>query len=556
MILIAGREAFGRGAWGEAYRQLAEADAARTLDAGDLELLASSAYLIGKDRAGDELWVRAHNEYLRQGAAPRAARCAFWLVLNLIARGELAQASGWLARAHHMLDDGRRECPELGLLQVLTAKIHHLKRDDAKSAEAAVGRAVELARRFDDPDLNAFSRLILGQDKVRKGAGAEAVTLFDEAMVAVTVGEVSPLSIGWVYCAVIDTCHHIFDVERAREWTAALSRMCSAQPDVVLFRGPCLVHRAEILRLSGDWTNAMKEAEAACGFFTRGDAPDDQTSDAERQLPFAHLTGAALYELGEIHRMRGDLEKAAEAYRQGTHFGQSAEPGLALVRLAQGQLSLAERAIRRVIDERQNPRARARTLAACVDIMVASNDLPAARAAADELVALGAALDSPYLRALGGRCLGAVLLAEGNARVALAELRTAWMTCQEIDAPYEAACVRVLLGLVCRDLGDDDTAELELDAARRVFQRLAAAPDVTRVNALLSGSTRPGSSALTPRELEVIGLVATGKTNRDIAIELSISERTVDRHVSNILMKLDLSSRSAATAYAFEHGLV
>jgi len=550
-----GRDAFKRGAWASAYRQLSAADTATQLAPEDLELLATAAYLVGNDRVGDEVWTRAHNEYLRRANAPRAARCAFWLILNHITRGEFAQAGGWLARAHHILDDGQRECAELGLVEVLTARLHHLKQDDPAAAEAAVTHAIAIANRCDDPDLNLFSRLILGQSHVLRGAGPEAVALFDEVMVAVTVGDASPLAVGWVYCAVIDTCQHIFDLERAREWTSVLSRVCEEQPDIVLFRGPCLVHRAEVMRLSGDWTRAISEAERACTFFSGADWPNDGQSDAGRRLPFGHLIGAAFYELGEIHRLRGELDHALEAYRQATVFGQAVEPGLALLRMAQGRLTVAESTIRRVLDEPQARRARARTLAACVEIMLAVRDLPVARASANELIALGVALGSPYLRALGARSAGAVLLAEGNARLAVTELRAAWMTWQEIEAPYEAASVRVLLALGFRELGDHDAAELELDAARRVFQRLGAVPDVTRVSALLKTSAK-ATPLLTARELEVIGLVATGKSNRDIALELSISQRTVDRHISNILMKLDLPSRSAATAYAFEHGLV
>jgi DNA-binding CsgD family transcriptional regulator len=547
------RDAFERKAWAEAYRALSAADAESPLGSGDLELFATSAFLIGKEEETIELWIRAHNECLRADDAPRAARCVFWLVNILLVRGELAQAGGWLARAHHQLDEGRHECPERGLLLVLNARLNHIKREDPERTDEIIGRAMEIARRFDDPDLATFSRLVLGQAHVRSGNAVEAVALFDEVMVAVTVGEASPIGIGFLYCAIIDACQQIFDVERAREWTAALSRMCAAQPDLVPFRGQCLVHRAEIMRFSGAWSQAIKEAEGACAALIR--TPSSGAETAPEPI-FIYPVGAAFYELGEIHRMRGELEEAEEAYRQASRSGQSPEPGLALLRMAQGRLNVAEATIRRVLGEPCSRLARARILAACVEIMVATRDLATARTAVDELAAIEAQLGSPFLRALGSQSLGAVLLAEGDARAGLVALRSAWMTWQELDAPYESARVRVLLAMACRSLGDEDAAELELDAARRVFQRLAAAPDVERVRSLMESSAQPTTSALTARELEVIGLVATGKTNRDIALALSISQRTVDRHVSNILLKLDLPSRSAATAYAFEHGLV
>jgi DNA-binding CsgD family transcriptional regulator len=550
-----GREAFGRRAWGEAYAQLSAADHAAPLGIADLELLATAAYLIGEDEISDDLWMRAHGECLRVGDVPRAARCTFWLVLDLLTRGEMARAGGWLAQAQRLLDEGHHDCPERGLLLVLAARVR-IKQGDVPAADDAACRAAEIGSRFDDADLKVFCRLGLGQARARQGKTEDATALFDEAMVAVTAGEAWPIAIGVVYCALIELCRHVFDVLRAREWTEALSRWCASQPDLVPFRGQCLVHRAEILRLSGAWARAAEEAEHACAWLSQLAARHD-VSDGPGELPsFKYPVGAAFYELGEIHRVRGDFARAQEAYRRASRYGTFPEPGLALLRMAQGRLKVAEAAIRRVLAQPQPPVARAGSLAACVEIMVAAGELPAARAAAEGLAALAGRTGAPLLCAMAAQAMGSVLLSEGEARSALGALRTAWMVWQEIEAPYDAARVRVLLGLACRALGDDDAAELELDAARRVFQRLAAVPDVARVDALTGSAARAGTRALTPRELEVIGLVASGKTNRTIAQRLSISERTVDRHVSNILMKLELSSRSAATAYAYEHGLV
>jgi DNA-binding CsgD family transcriptional regulator len=551
----AGREAFGRRAWAEAYEQLSVADGAVPLGIADLELLAAAAYLIGKDEISNELWVRAHQECLQSNDVSRAVRSSFWLVLALSIRGELARAGGWLARSQRLLDDRGHDCPERGLLLVLTARFH-LKRGDTPSAHEAARRALELADCFDDPELRVFARLIVGQLRATSGEAAEAAALFDEAMIAVTVGDVSPIAVGVVYCAVIEACQKVFDFQRAREWTAAFSRWCTSQPDLVPFRGQCLVHRIEIMRLSGAWSHALAEAEHACAWLT-GVAGRAEASPGEGAVPSnMYPVGPAFYELGEAQRVRGDFERAADSYRQASRNGRSPEPGLALLRLAQGRPKVAEAAIRRVLEQPQSRHARANTLASCVEIMIAIRDLATARAAAEELAVMAAEAGAPFLRALSAQSMGGVLLAEGDARGSLAALRAAWMEWQEIEAPYHAARVRVLLGLACRELGDDDAAELELDAARRVFERLAAAPDVARVNSLQRTMARPGAPMLTPREREVIGLVATGKTNRAIARQLAISERTVDRHVSNILMKLELPSRSAATGYAYEHGLV
>ena len=547
-----GRESHARQAWGEAYAQLSAADRVASLEPEDLERLAAAAYLYGKD--ADDLWARAHHAFLDAGHRERAARCAFWLVLDLLARGEQARANGWRARALRLLEEGRCDCAECGLVLVLLAR-QDLKLGDITGAHDHARRAVELAQRFEDPDLRVFSRLILGQTLARRGDAGDAATLFDEIMVAVTVGDASPMAVGIVYCAVIDTCHALFDFARAREWTAALSRWCGAQPDLVVFRGQCLVHRAELVRLHGAWSQALAEAEQACSWLTQAISQLETPADAHKLSAFKYPVGPAFYQVAEIHRLRGDFAKAHAAYRQASEYGHPPDPGLALLRIAQGRPDAATAAIRRVLQEPQNRPKRASVLAACVEIMIAVSDLPSARAAADELAAIAREGNAPYLRALSAQATGNVLLSEGDAHAALAALRIAWMGWQEMEAPWEAARVRVLLGLTCRALDDEDAAELEFEAAQRVFQRLMAAPDVARVTMLQSSLASAAAGGLTRRERQVVALVATGQTNRAIAQALALSERTVDRHVSNILTKLDLPSRSAVTAYAYAHGL-
>jgi ATP/maltotriose-dependent transcriptional regulator MalT len=489
--------------------------------------------MLGKDEASADAWGRAHSEWLRLRDVPRAARCTFWLVLDLITRRERAQARGWLARTQHLLDDAAGACPEQGLLLVLTARLR-IHEKDIDGAHDAAARASDLARRFDDSELQVFSRLCLAQVVATRGDSAAAAALFDEVMVAVTVGDVSPIGIGTVYCAVIEGCHILLDLGRAREWTDALSRWCDAQPDLVAFRGICLVHRVELLRLGGAWSEAAAEAERACEW----------------------RTGAAFYQLAELHRLRGRFPEADLAYRQASEYGHALEPGLPLLRLAQGQRGAAQAAIRRAVGEPQPPHRRAAILAACVEIMIDGSDFQAARAAANELAAMTAASEARYLRALSAQAAGRLVLAEGDAAGALKWLREAWMDWQDIEAPWEAARVRVLIGMTCRALGDEETAQLEFDAARRVFERLGAAPDLARVNGLRAPSAVFSDRTLTSRERQILALIARGMTNRAIADALTISDRTVDRHVSNILTKLNLPSRSAATAYAYERGLV
>ena len=508
----------------------------------DLERQATSAYLSGADDETEALWISAHNECLRIGDVARAARCISWLVLDLFNRREWARGNGWLARGLHLLESAD-DSPALGLLLVLASR-NHLRQGEIDAAALTATRAGELAVRFDDPDLNVFSRLTRAVVHARRGESREAASLFDEIMVGVTVDNVSPIAVGVVYCAVIDACRSLFDLSRAREWTTALDRWCSTQPHIVAFRGKCLVHRSEILRLSGAWSEALVEAERACAW------------SGAHESSFRYPAGAAFYELAEIHRLRGNVEAASEGYRQASEHGQAPEPGLTLLQFAQGNRETAATSIRRLLDERQGMVSRAGVLLAAVEILASVEDLDRARIATDELSRIADQFPAPAVRAFAAHATGAMLLAEGDSSAALRSLREAWTLWQELEVPYQAARVRVLLGQACEQLGDHVAAEFEFEGARQFFLRVSAQPDVDRVDLLRQTRSKDETPLLSARERQVIELVATGKTNREIARQLSISERTVDRHVSNILLKLNLPTRSAATAYAYQQGLI
>lgn len=543
-VLERGRASFGRRAWRDAYAQLTTTDRETPLELEDLERLATAAYLIGRDADSVEVWSRAHHVCVRRGDAVRAARCAFWLAFGLLFKGEQAQAAGWLARARRLLEDGRHDCAERGYL-LLPVGLQALGEGDARAAHTAFHQVAEIGDRFGESDLTTLGRLGCGQALIGLGKTGEGVALLDEAMVAVTDDEVSPVVSGIVCCAVILACQEIFDLRRAREWTAALSRWCASQPDLVLYRGQCLVHRAEIMQLHGAWSDALDAVQRA-----RQQLSQPTTQPA---------VGMAFYQQAELHRLRGEFAKAEAAYREATKWGRDPQPGLALLRMAQGQIEAATAAIRRAVDEAQGRVTRARVLAPYVEIALAVADVTAARAAAEELSEIAADLDAPFLHAVSTQALGAVLLAEGAASAALHALRRAWTAWQALEVPYEAARVRVRIGLACRALGDEDTAALELDAACWSFRQLGAAPDLAQVEALSRKAAvmAPGApGGLTPREVEVLRLVAEGKTNRAIAAALVISEHTVARHVQNIFAKLGVASRTAAGAFAFEHRLL
>jgi ATP/maltotriose-dependent transcriptional regulator MalT len=459
---------------------------------------------------------------------------------SLVNTGEMAGASGWFGRAQRLLDDGELDCVERGYL-LMPQGIGAIFGGDAATAYSIFDQAGAIADRFGDGDLLAMTRMARGRALIRLGNMTEGLSFLDEAMVAITAGECTALVIGDVYCSVIEACHEIYDMRRAQEWTTALSRWCESQPDLVPYRGQCLVHRAQIMQLHGEWPDATEEGQRA--------------SERLTTPPPHPAAGEAFYLLGDLHRVRGQHAGAEDAYRQANQWGREPQPGLALLRRAQGQLDAATASIRRTLDEAQDRVDRPKLLNAYAEILLETGDTNAARVAADELAGIAADFDATLLHAMAADTVGRVLLAEGDARAALDQLRHAWTLWQDIDAPYESARVRVQIGLACRALGDEDTAEMELDAARWIFQQLGAAPDVARVQQLSHKSAKD-TGGLTAREVEVLRCVASGKTNRSIATDLFLSEKTIDRHVSNILAKLGVPSRSAATAYAYEHDLV
>jgi DNA-binding CsgD family transcriptional regulator len=539
--LARARDAVRRGAWGEAHALFAAADRAAPLDPEDLDRFAAAAWLLGREPEAAELWTRGHRDFLAAGRPERAARCAFWLAVGLLERGELAPGMGWIARARRVLDGLGRDSVERGYL-LLPEGMRLIAQADYPASADSFARAAEVGSRFGDPDLVAFARHGQGRALIRLDRCAEGVALLDEAMAAVTAGEVSPMVAGDVYCGVISGCHEIFDWRRAREWTAALTRWCAAQPDLVAFRGQCLLRRAELLQLRGEWAEAAAEARRAC---ERLSAPALQPG-----------LGAAWYQLGELHRVRGETAEAEEAYREAGRLGRRPDPGLALLRLAEGEVDSALGAVRAALAESRAARARPRLLAALVEIALAAGDVASARGAAEELDAAAAAVDAPFLRALSRQAAGAVLLAEGEPRAALGRLSEAEDLWRQLEAPFEAARARALGAIARRDLGDERGAAAELDAARAALRAIGATPELARVERIRQELAPRDARGLTPREVEVLRLVAAGMTNRAIAGRLRISEKTVARHVSNIFTKLGLSSRAAATAWAYRHALV
>jgi len=543
-----GRAAYARREWGAAFAAFHEADSATPLELSDLELLVWSAGLVGRDDEFVKGMERLYQLHEGAGRCERAALIAFWLAFRLIGQGEAGRASGWMVRFERLVERAGPESVVHGylLLRVCGPK---LPAGEYEAAHAAATEAAAIGERFRDPDLCAVARSFLGRILLGQGHIARGLALLDECMLAAAAAEVSPHVTGFIYCIAIANCQRVYALDRAREWTTALSTWCDAQPQLVTFATSCLVHRAEILQLSGAWHEAIEEARRA----------------ADRVLPTMapQEAAAAMYQQAEIQRLRGEFASAEELYRDASQRGREPQPGLSLLRLAQGKTEAAATAIRRVLAGTTDPLDRARLLPAFIEILVAHGDIDEARTGSEELQCIAAKYDTDVLGAMAAHARGVVLLADGDAQGALQPLRLAFQVWQQVGAPYIAARIRAELARACRALGDEDGARLELEAAREVFERLGAAADVAAIGKIApfaSDAAAPkGKSTahgLTAREVEVLKLVATGKTNKVIAKELFLSEKTIDRHISNIFAKVHVASRAAATAYAYENGLV
>lgn len=527
--------------WRDRYRQLAGVDAS-TLTGDELDVLADALFWLDQPEASA---TRRHDAYLSHiaaGAMEKAMLAAWRLFYDHFLVGEMAVASGWLERA-------RRHGAEVdsvvavGWLAVAEADAAMADgRHD--TAHQHANHALDVARRAGDPDLAAMALQTKGRALVELRRVDEGVALLDEAMVAVVNGELTPLFTGWVYCNLLSACHDLADLRRAAEWCDAAMRWCDDLREGLLYPGLCRIHAVELACLRGDWPLAEVDARRAC---------DELTAHDPR------YAGEAFYLLGEICRLRGDLEGAQEAFTRAHELGRLPQPGLALVRLAQDRTTAAVKALRAALQQAPpGSLHRAELLSAQVEAELREADVAAARAAADELLEIGAASTSAFLTAVAASADGVVTMAEGDDAGALGRLRRAWLGFDELGLRYAAARTRVDIGIAARSAGDDDTAALELRSALAAFEALGAAPDSVRVRSLLDERAEEGvdpSIPLTGREVEVLRLVARGRTNRDVAAALYISEHTVARHLNNIFTKIDVGSRAGATAYAYEHGL-
>jgi DNA-binding CsgD family transcriptional regulator len=535
--LLRAREAFDRRDWITAYEGLSAARSDELL-AADFADLAIAAFLTGRHNDCIQALQRAYQAHLDAGDQEAAVRSAFWLAMTLVDRGELAVANGWISRADRILETFEEDTVEHGYV-LFFRMLGHIMGGDPASALPEAEELTSYGRRFGNGDLLATGLMAQGRCLLYLGRVPEGVRLLDEAMVGLTTGEVSPVFAGHTYCSLIEACQEISDFGRVAQWTTALTTWCGTQAGLVPFTGQCALHRGQVMRVRGAFTEAIAELDLAVARYLSLGTPA--------------AAGLAREEKGGLLRILGEYDAAEDAFREAVGFGHDPQPTQALLSLARGRTDAAAAAVRRVLAEPRDPIHRSQLLRDAIDVLVAAGDLDAVRPLVAELVAVGAEFESSSLTAMAGCAVAALALAEDRPEDALTPLRLSLQKWRELDWPYEVARTQVLVGRTLRALGDEESAVAELRGAAGAFTTLGARPDAAEVERLLAPGPLPGG--LTAREAEVLRLVASGRSNPEIATVLFLSEKTVARHLSNIFGKLQVTSRTAAAAYAYDHGL-
>jgi DNA-binding CsgD family transcriptional regulator len=455
--------------------------------------------------------------------------------------GEVGLGSGWLQRAAKHAEETPPDCVQRGYLFLPQAYMLRGKGAYDSAIEVA-DKAIAFGENGDEPDLIALAGSIKGGILFRLGRIDEGYIPIDEAMLLANSQRLSPVVCGVVYCEIVASCCRVLEMVRAREWTAILNDWCRRNPQARAFQGVCRVHRAEVLQLEGNWNEAFAEAERA-GHGLKGTT--EQTAMAN-----------AAYRRGEILRLRGSFGVSEAEYRQAGNMGIDPQPGFALLRLAQGRHDEAAAMIRRALETAADMPRKTALLPAGVEILIACGDLDTTESLCAEMTEIAELCATEILARVADQASGSLAMARGEYADAVAAMSRARRYWSEFGAPYLVARLRVDIARCCEKLGDVQSAEMELDAAEKLFRGLGAEPDLARIAKSRTATPSSGADNLTAREREVLSLMAQGGTNREIAGELGLSPKTVNRHVENIFDKFGVSSRAAAVAKAVKTGAI
>ncbi|NIK57357.1 helix-turn-helix transcriptional regulator [Kribbella shirazensis] len=527
------RELHTASRWEEACVEYAAADAVEPLAVHDLEAYAEAAQVSARGTEAVVLLRRIFDLRLAANELDDAAYAAFWLWWAFFTSNELVQANGWLQQVGRALGPELAGSPWLripeAMFQGMTGNHSH--------AEELLSAVVEGSH----GDVVPWALSMWGQTLIDAGRLQDGLDRLEEAMAALFEDGLSARVTPWIYCAAVRGCCLARDFTRARAWNRSMARWLDSLDSLGgAYLGNCRIYRSRLLCLTGAWPDALDEIAAVC---------DDLDGYA------GWVCGHAFYQLGEVRRLRGEWDAAEEAYLRAAQHGCPTQPGLSLLRLAQGDVDAASAGVRRALTEVTTTPDRLDVLKAAVTIHLEEGNLEAARDAVAEFENITAEVTTPVIQAEAYAVRGALALSEGDAGSALPLLRRAVGAWQAQDAPHEVAQLNVLIGQACHALGDHDGAQLEFSAARETFERLGARPDLAQLDRI-AATTGTGTHGLTHREIEVLCAIAQGKSNRAIANELHLSERTVHRHVANIFIKLGVDSRTAAVAHAIKERIV
>lgn len=542
-LLDLARAAYACRDWVRASELFAAARAQQPLCADDTYALSDAAWWVGDNDTVFDAALHAYDLFIAEARPLRAAYTALDLAVAFFLRGDESQGAGWLGRSQRLLEH-EAESAVHGYHRYLIeveGPLGGIAPSDPGAVESLLAAArdvQDMGRRHGDRTLEAAGMLGEGRALVKSGRTVEGVRLLDETLVVVLTEELNPAWAGNIYCHLMSAADELGDLRRAREWTASTERWLAGMPAAVVFNGICRVHRARVHMLAGAWDAAEEEARRVC---------------ADLEALHTSTAAAAYYQVGEIRRLRGDHAGAAAAYERAHALGFDPQPGLALLRLAEGRSDVALASIRAAVLAQPNGLARAPLRAAQVEIAMRAGELDVAREASAELDDTAKVWPTPWLQVVARYARAAIMLELGRPQDALPALRDACRCWIEFGAPWECARVRVLLARAYHMLDDDDAAERELDAAAAAFERLGALGEARVVARLRRARSLP--CGLTPREAEVLELVAAGGTNKRIAGELRVSEKTVARHLANIFANIGVTTRTAAASFAFEHGL-